>query len=291
VRLGVPALSVVLRVRRLAGFAGWSVSVAGRQELRPCRRFLGAGSGGQRSGRELWFLPWCPGCGAPQGDSDDERLRGLDRCGQTLSQAHVAAAVGLDNEPAEQDGEHGGRGRRATDAEDQRQRWCTPDGSPQPPGPAASPQARDPRRPCRRGPRHALRPHRAGLPCRRADLPHHRRQACAVTSTNLPGNSLISRIRKGRCRRVVLKPGEIASPQRRGASGVRIATVAAGGGGLAGAGGIAACRMLPEGTATRGEPATRLRRVRSSHRCDRPWALRSARCPGKPGRRSPRRRR
>lgn len=80
-----------------AGFAGWLVSVAGRQELRLRRPFLGAGSGGQRSGRELWFLPWCPGCGAPQGDSDDERPRGLDRCGQALSQAQVAAAVGLDD--------------------------------------------------------------------------------------------------------------------------------------------------------------------------------------------------
>src|SRR5580700_6012377 len=64
--------------------------------------------------------------GVPQGDDDDERPAGLDRHRQALSQAQVAATLGFDDEPAEEDQEHGSHDGTAVAAQDQRPRWRAP---------------------------------------------------------------------------------------------------------------------------------------------------------------------
>src|ERR1700744_3863055 len=58
----------------------------------------------------------------PQCDGDDERPAGLGRQEQPLGQAQVTAALGFDDEPAEQGDEHGGPGRAAGAAQEQRPR-------------------------------------------------------------------------------------------------------------------------------------------------------------------------
>src|SRR5580693_7929118 len=64
--------------------------------------------------------------GLPQDYGDDERPAGLGRYRQALSQAQVSAALGFDDEPAEQDQEHGSHDSTAVAAQDQRPRLAAP---------------------------------------------------------------------------------------------------------------------------------------------------------------------
>src|SRR5580704_15468300 len=67
-----------------------------------------------------------PDCPLPQGNGDDERPAGLGRYGQALGQSQVSAALGFDDEPAEQDQEHGGHDGAAPPAQEIRPRRRAP---------------------------------------------------------------------------------------------------------------------------------------------------------------------
>jgi fatty acid desaturase len=64
--------------------------------------------------------------GLPKDDGDDQRPAGSGRQEHALGQAQVTAALGLDDEPAEQDNEHGSHDGTAVAAQEQRPRWCAP---------------------------------------------------------------------------------------------------------------------------------------------------------------------
>jgi hypothetical protein len=58
----------------------------------------------------------------------DERPRYLDAGHQPLGQAQIAAALGLEDEPAQQGSEDGCHRGGASRAQDQRCPWCAPGG-------------------------------------------------------------------------------------------------------------------------------------------------------------------